>query len=102
MKIYRYTYIKKVIKITEFKFAKTINGDYIICEDCKEFKKVIKKDTLDKLRDNTNYIMWSLASDHTVHFKDLIIKRKLDIFTKKLKETEDLEKEIIDLERSTR
>ena len=97
MRIYRYTYIKQKIKITEFECAKTYNGDYIICDDSKLYKKVIEKDTLDKMIDNANYIMWSLESNFTIHFKDLIIKRKLDIFTKKLKETEDLEKEIIDL-----
>lgn len=94
MKIYRYTYIKKEIKITEFKCAQTINGDYIICGDCKEFKKVIKKDTLDKLRDNTNYIMWSLEDNKLTNFKILIISKKAKIYERKRKELIDLEEEL--------
>ena len=94
MKIYRYTYIKKEIKITEFECAKTYNGDYIICDDSKLYKKVIRKDTLNKMIDNANYIMWSLENNKSTYFRILIIDRKTKIYEKKKQELMDLEDEI--------
>ena len=79
MKIYRYTYIKKELKITEYECTKTFNGDYLITEDCKKhYGKRIKNEKLDKMIDGANYIMWTLKNDKDTfnHFKNLILERK--------------------------
>ena len=100
MNIYRYTYIKKEIKITNYQCAKTKTGDYIITADCKKYGNVYKNDSLDKMIDNENYIMWSLTLDDSTkkHFLDLILERKKKIYKSFADKTFALEDEILQLE----
>lgn len=94
MKIYRYYYMKKQIKMAPFNCTKGENGDIIITEGEREYGKRIKPENLDKMIDEANYVMWSLNENNLEFFRKLILKRKQKMLENKKKEYNELSNEI--------
>ena len=100
MKIYRFMYKNKKVKVDEFECSEIVNYGYNIEKYYSGYGgKVISYEHIKEIRHSNNYIMWSLSKDSINDFLDQIIDIKKSQITPLVRQIKTYKREIEELEK---
>ena len=98
MELYRYTYKEKKFSVRKFECERQTGQNkipcYVLVEGQREYGKRIYPVVLNKLIDESNYVMWSLDKNSLSKFKNLVLERKENMLKKRMEECKIIEDEI--------